>query len=515
MKAFFLALDAGTGSGRAVIYDDTGAIAGIGQQEWLHPPAPGVPGGLDFDAEENGRILDKATREAIAAAGISAEAIKAVSTTSMREGTVWFDGDGQVLWACPNIDSRASAEAQELTDSGTSDKIFDIAGDWVSITTAARIKWIEANQPDILKRARHFGLISDWAATRLTGEYFTEPSAGSSTGLFDLSKRGWSDEIFDLLGLDKSVCPRVVESGEQIGSVTRAAAERSGLAEATPVFAGGGDTQLALVGLGRRAGQSTLVGGTFWQMTQLLDRPLIDASRGPRTLCHARPGEWMIEGIGFLSGFSLRWLRDAFFDGSSDGTVFAQMEKLAEQHPVGANGARAIISSTMKSDDWIHSTPALMGFDLMDTEHTGRGAIVRAVMESGAYVTRSHLQMVQAVSGIEAESIQFTGGSSQSAVWSQIIADVLNRPLEISEVAESTALGCAILAAIGSGHFSDLADAAPMTGKIARTVMPDTDRAAEYDELHGQWQQLDKAMVSLARDGLTTPMWKAAGGRTK
>jgi len=308
LKAYFLALDAGTGSGRAVIYDDSGQISGIGQREWLHPPAPGVPGGLDFSAEDNGVLLDEVTREAIQNAGINASQIKAVSTTSMREGTVWADADGKVLWACPNIDSRATAEAQQLTDAGIADKIFDIAGDWVSITTAARVKWLEAHRPDIIKNVRHFGLISDWAATRLTGEYFTEPSAGSSTGLFDLAKRSWSDELFSLLGLDSSVCPTVVESGEPIGAVTTVAAARTGLLRGTPVVAGGGDTQLALVGLGRRAGDSTLVGGTFWQMTQLLDQPLIDSNRGPRTLCHARPDEWMIEGIGFLSGFSLRWL---------------------------------------------------------------------------------------------------------------------------------------------------------------------------------------------------------------
>ncbi len=518
MAAYFLALDAGTGSGRAVIYDEHGREVGIGQKEWVHVGDPAIPGALDFDCMANGKLLDEVTRAALFSAGIDGRQIKAVATTSMREGTVWFGADGEVLWACPNTDSRATAESDALTADGSAARIFEIAGDWVSITTPARVKWMARNRPDILDRTRHIGLISDWAATRLTGNYFTEPSAGSSTGLFDLSRRNWSDELFSLLELDKSIFPEVSESGEQIGVVGKAAAERTGLPEGTPVIAGGGDTQLALVGLGRRVGDSTLVGGTFWQMTQLLDRPIIDPARGPRTLCHARPGQWMIEGIGFLTGFSMRWLRDMFFEADAsrgrgaDGDIFSIMEKLAERQPVGSNGVQAIVSSIMQSDGWIHASPTLLGFNLMDAERIGKGAVVRAVMEAGAYVSLSHRRLVEGVTEHRADSLCFTGGSARGRLWPQIIADVMGLPVQIPEVVETTALGCAILAAIGSGHYSSLEEATPMTSRIGNTIEPDPTRVALYQELHSRWLEVDRAMVDIARRGLTTPMWKAAGG---
>lgn len=508
---YFLALDAGSGSGRAAIFDARGREVGFAQQEWTHAADPAHPGALDFDCAANGPVLDRLIGDALAQSDIPPDEISAVSTTSMREGTVWYDKDGAVLWACPNVDSRAGAEAKELADCGMADKIFRIAGDWVSITTPARVRWLAKHRPDVIEKTRVIGLLSDWAATRLTGEFMTEPSAGSSTGLFDLSQRTWSDTLLDLLELDKSICPDVVESGSEIGRVTPEAAARCGLKVGTPVYAGGGDTQLALIGLGRPVGASTLVGGTHWQFAQVIDRPIVDPRRGPRTLCHARPGQWMIEGIGVNSGFALRWLRDAFFADMPAQDVFRLMEEGAAKTPPGANGVQAILSSPMKSDSWTHPSPTLLGFDLGDPANTGRAAVVRAVMEAGAYVSQAHRALVSDATGVPATEICFTGGSTRGALWAQIIADVMDLPVHVSGVAESTSLGCAMLAAVGSGHYASLEDAAPMTSGISRTVQPDAGRAAQYKEHFEQWKKIDHVMADLARRDVTRSMWKAAG----
>jgi len=360
-KRHVMAIDAGTGSGRAIVYDLGGSVVGSAQEEWTHPVVEGVPGGLDFATGPNGALIDRVIGRAIEDAGLRAEDIAAVSTTSMREGFVLYDTDGEVLWACPNIDGRARAQADTLTQKGVSDEIFAIGGDWVSLTAPARLLWIQQNLPDVFAQARHLGMLSDWMATRLTGEYCTEPSAGSSSALFDLEARDWSDRLFEAAGLDRAIEPKVVESGEIVGQVTPEAADRSGLAAGTPVVAGGGDTQLALLGLGRKAGQATLVGGSFWQMTVLSDRPLIDPDRAPRTLCHARPGEWMTEGIGFLSGFALRWVRDAYFEPllkavGSSANSFELIETMAAEVPPGALGAVATTAGPMQSDNW-HQPP--------------------------------------------------------------------------------------------------------------------------------------------------------------
>lgn len=514
MKNHVMAIDAGTGSGRAVVYALDGSIAGIGQEEWSHPAAEGVPGGLNFDTHANAGLIDRVIAKALAAAGLNGSDIAAVSTTSMREGMVLYDEAGAVLWACPNVDSRAQTEAQELVEAGIADRVFAIGGDWVSITAPARLRWIQKHLPDVAARVRRIGLISDWLATRLTGEYATEPTAGSSTALFDLSRRTWSDELFGLLDIDASIVPTVVEPGTVVGHVTGIAAARCGLAAGTPVVAGGGDTQLALVGLGRRAGDATLVGGSFWQMTMLADRPLIDPGRAPRTLCHARPDEWMIEGIGFLTGFSLRWLRDAFFEplrSGDEGSMFEKMESLAARFGPGSGGVFATMANEMQSDSWLHPAPSFIGFDFNRPE-IGAGAAVRAVMEAGAFVSHIHLKKLEALSGLRFETMQFTGGSSQGRLWPQIVADVTGRALDIPVVKETTALGCAMLAAKGGGLFASLDEAAEaMASPIERTVEPQREAMERYSEIEQRWSKVNQAMTELALTGVVEPLWRPAG----
>ena len=145
--------------------------------------------------------------------------------------------------------------------------------------------------PEIYRKIAHMNMLSDWVIYRLSGELITDPSIGSSSGVFDLRKRDWARDLIREIDLPEGIYPRVVESGTIVGKVTAAAAEQTGLAAGTPVVAGGGDTQMALVGAGAVfPGAFTVCGGTFWQTTIVTSSPLIDPLRRPRTLCHAVPG---------------------------------------------------------------------------------------------------------------------------------------------------------------------------------------------------------------------------------
>ncbi|WP_434290828.1 FGGY family carbohydrate kinase [Celeribacter sp. SCSIO 80788] len=518
--AYVMAVDAGTGSGRAIIYNTRGEIVGSAQEEWVHPAVEGVPGGLDFTTGPNGELIDRVIARSIVAAEISAGEIAAVSTTSMREGIVLYDDAGEVLWACPNVDGRAQVQAEALTEAGISDEIYRRGGDWVSITAPARLHWLRDNRPDVFARVHRLGMISDWMATRLTGAYVTEPTAGSSSALFDLSQRGWSEELLELIGLSSEIVPSVVEAGTKIGEVTVEAAARCGLAPGTPVVAGGGDTQLALLGLGRRAGQATLVGGSFWQMTILSDQPLVDPAFGPRTLCHARPEEWMVEGIGFLSGFALRWVRDAFFEpllklSGGEVDAFDLIEKLAQVTPAGSAGAIAATACPMQSDAWKQPPLSFLGLDL-NAPGLALGQVARSVMEAGAFLANRHLETLEALSGQRYDTLQFTGGSSQGRLWPQIIADVTGREIEIPVVKETTALGCAMLAAVGAGVFATMDEAvAAMASPIERRVVPDPDNMALYAPLKARWSEVTDGVRDLGADAGLEPIWRPAGARVK
>lgn len=113
-EGYVLAIDAGTGSGRAVIFDSSGHQIAVGQEEWTHLSDPKYPGSMEFDCKANWKLLSKCVREALTNAGLKGSDIRAVSATSMREAIVTYDKDGEELWACANVDSRASAEVHEL-----------------------------------------------------------------------------------------------------------------------------------------------------------------------------------------------------------------------------------------------------------------------------------------------------------------------------------------------------------------------------------------------------------------
>lgn len=512
-----LAVDAGTGSCRAVLFTTGGDQVGCAQREWTHHEPPGVPGGQEFDVEANWALISACIADVLAQTGVAASDVAAVSSTSMREGIVLYGRDGRELWACPNVDSRAAAEADELVRSGDAQLIYEEAGDWVSITTPPRLRWLARHQPELFDQVTGLGMLSDWILNRLCGERVTEPSAGSSSGMFSLADRAWSHRIAALCGLSLDVLPPVVEPGTVIGSVTARAAGQTGLRPGTPVVAGGADTQAGLLGSGIRPNAFTIVGGTFWQHTVLLDRPVIDPQGRLRTLCHMIPGQWMLEGIGFYCGMSMRWFRDAFYPvdgsraGSGDIDRYPLMEEEAAGIPAGSNGLVAILSNLMNARRWVHASPSFLGWDVTAPPDQARAAGTRAIEEAAAYVVRGHQQIIQELTGIAFKEAVFTGGAAKGQLWPQILADVLNVPVHVPVVKESSARGAALCAAVGAGLLPSLAQLPHSPFATERTFEPQSEAVATYNTSYEHWRTIYDAMLTLSEDGLLRPLWRAAG----
>jgi autoinducer 2 (AI-2) kinase len=513
-----LAIDLGTGSCRAVLFGVEGEQVAIAQREWSHAQARGVPGSQIFDTERNWKLICACTQEALARGGVSASDVQAVSASSMREGIVLYDATGRETWACPNVDSRASAEATELVRSGRAEQIYRLAGDWVSITSAARLQWVRIHEPEVFSAVAHLTMLSDWALYRLSGEFVTDPSVGSSSGMFDLARRTWSPAIVEWTGLSVTVFPTVRAPGTVIGAVTARAARETGLQEGTPVVVGGADTQLGLVGIGiTKPDRATIVGGSFWQQTLVLSSPLIDPQARLRTLCHAVPDQWMIEGIGFYSGLTMRWFRDAFCDAERVEAdrrgldAYVLMEEQAAKVPAGSNGVLGIFSNLMRAKHWVHASPALVQFDITDPERSGRKECIRAIEESAAYVSYGHLKILRDLTGLRFDEVVFTGGASKGALWPQILADVLGVPVKVPVVKESTSLGAAMYAGLGVGLYRDLDDVAARVVRFDRTYAPDPATHRTYEQRYAEWRTAYTRLLDLSEDGVLRPLWRAAG----
>lgn len=496
---YLLAIDAGTGSCRAVLFDIAGRQVAVAQHEWSHASLPEYPGSQVFDTRANWEHICACIRQALVSSGIAPGEILGVSSTSMREGIMLYDRVGQEIWACPNVDSRASEEALELVDRKLAEKIYFTGGDWVAITTPPRLLWLQKHEPRIFERIAHMHMLSDWILYRLCGEFATDPSAGSSSGMFDLSKRIWSDEIVRMCGLLPNVLAPVYEPG-------------------TPVVMGGADTQLGLVGIGQtEPGEFTIVGGTFWQQTVGVATPLIDPQSRLRTLCHALPGLWMLEGIGFYSGLTMRWFRDAFCEFEVEQArqtrqdPYVLMEQAAMQVPPGSNGVMGIFSNVMNARRWIHASPGLLQFDIATPFASGRKECIRAFFDSAAYVSYGHLKIIEELTGRTFDEIVFTGGAAKGQLWPQIIADVLNCRVKVPLVKESTALGAALYAGMGAGVYDDLPTVARSIVSFEKPFEPDTATHRRYEELYDLWSRVYRRSLEMVEEGLVKPLWRAAG----
>ncbi|MDI8745268.1 autoinducer-2 kinase, partial [Salmonella enterica subsp. enterica serovar Montevideo] len=313
---YLMALDAGTGSVRAVIFDLQGKQIAVGQAEWQHLAVPDVPGSMEFDLAKNWQLACQCIRQALQKAAIPATAIAAVSACSMREGIVIYDSNGEPIWACANVDARAAhevSELKELHDNTFEEEVYRCSGQTLALSAIPRLLWLAHHRPDIYHRASTVTMISDWMAFMLSGELAVDPSNAGTTGLLDLVTRNWKRSLLQMAGLRSDILSPVKETGTLLGHISQKAAEQCDLQAGTPVIVGGGDVQLGCLGLGVvRPAQTAVLGGTFWQQVVNLPTPVTDPNMNVRINPHVIPGMVQTESISFFTGLTMRWFRDAF-----------------------------------------------------------------------------------------------------------------------------------------------------------------------------------------------------------
>ncbi|MFD2175260.1 autoinducer-2 kinase [Rhodobacter lacus] len=520
MKTHLLVLDAGTGSGRAVVFDREGRQCGVAQEEWRHLPEEGVPGSMAFDVRGGWALLTRCIKGALAQAGLTGSDIAAISATSMREAIVLYDGAGREIWACANVDSRATEEVKALRAQGADFEraFYAVSGETFALGALPRLNWVRRHAPEIFDRVRALSMVNDWIGAKLTGEITVEPTNGSTNGLLDLATRTWSEELIAKAGLDRAIFPRIVEPGALVGHVTAAAAAETGLAEGTPMIAGGGDVQLGAIGLGVvELGSAAVLGGTFWQQVVNIPQGKVDETMRLRVNSAAVAGMNQAEALSFFVGLTARWFRDAFCQAevqralATGRDAYALMEELAMQVPPGAHGIIPIYSDAMDFGNWYHAAPSLLNLSI-DPEKSGKGAIFRAIQENAAIVAAVNLARVEAFAGVGGSGpLTLAGGAAKGVLWPQILADVTGREIRIPQVREATALGGAAAAATGVGQFADLAEAGRAFVRWDRAVAPNPANRGVYDAARDRWQVAYAAQKTLVDQGITEAMWRAPG----
>jgi xylulokinase len=390
-----------------------------------------------------------------------------------------------ILWN----DQRTGAECDEIRDRVGKERLIRITGnDALTGFTAPKVLWVRNNEPQLFDRARHVLLPKDYVRLRLTGEYASDRAGGSGTILFDLEKRTWSDEVLSDLELDRSLFPSTYEGHEVTGTVTAAAAAATGLAVGTPVVAGGGDQAANGVAVG--AIDPGIVGlslGTSGVVFTATNRPSIEPQGRLHAFCHAVAKRWHFMGVMLSAAGSFRWFRDTLFPTEA----FGDLAAAAANIPAGSEGL--LFLPYLTGERTPHPDPLARGAFVGLTVRHERDHLTRAVLEGISFGLRDSLELIRAADGPDLTEVRASGGGTRSAVWRQILADVLNTEVRTVATAEGAAQGAAILAAVGAGWFDHAAEASAAWLRLDPPTSPSA-AASRYDEYYAGYRDLYPAL---------------------
>ena len=496
--AIVIGLDVGTSGTKALAIDASGAVLASALVEYpLHSPKPGW-------AEQDPADWRKAAMEAISqlttALGAKRSEVAAVGLTGQMHGSVFLDENDAVLRpALLWCDQRTDKECAEITQTvGEARLIEMVSNPALTGFTAPKILWLRNNEPEVFAKVRKVLLPKDYIRLCLTGEYAADVADASGTLLFDVTNRKWHDELLGLLGIDPAWMPKTFEGNEVTGTITKDAAEATGLPEGIPVIAGGGDQAAGGVGCGVvKPGVLSAALGTSGVVFAFAEAVRTDPQGRVHTFCHSVPGAWHVMGVVLSAGGSLRWYRDAVCDTEiakakeSGRDPYEYITEAAETAPVGSEGLTFLPYLTGERTP--HKDPyakgAFIGFHLRHT----KAHMARAVMEGVSFAMRDSLEILREM-GVPITEVRASGGGARSAFWRQMQADIYGCPIVTTNVDEGPAYGAALLALTATGDYATVADACDATIKPVSTVEPNAAASRAYDDWFAEYQQAYTAL---------------------
>ena len=453
-----MGLDAGGSGGRCLLVEVKSGRVTTAFRSWTHQTAPGSGGwGFDLDLERCWSLLAEAAREALERADAGAKQVLGVAAASMRHTTVVLDGDGRTLLATPNRDARAAGEGMQLA-AERGNEFHRRTGHWPGpIFAAARLRWLAANNPGGLDQASVFLSFSDWLAYRMCGQFAAEPSQAGETLLFDLETRDWAWDLIESVGLPRRLFPPIRQPGSRVGGLSQKAANALGLKAGIPVAVGGADTQCGLLGMGVVApGQMGAVAGTTTPLQLVTDRPLMDEKARMWTGHHVLPGRWVLESNAGSTGDALEWFAGAFYPDAARPLDWLSAE--AAKSTPGASGVLSTVGADVMNASQMSLPIGNLTLSHMAAaqDPSRRRHLARAILEGMAYAVRANADQILSVAEVEQSELGLAGGMARSSPWAQIVADVLNMPVNVPTTTEATALGAAMCAGVGAGVFDSL-----------------------------------------------------------
>jgi xylulokinase len=468
-------LDVGTTGVKALRISADGEVLARAEEEY--PLSTPQPGWAEQDPEDWWRAADAAL------AKVGGEGVAGIGLSGQMHGLVALDEADRVLR--PAIlwnDQRTGAECAEIEALLGLPRLVQLTGNRaLPGFTAPKLVWLRKHEPDIYARIAHVLLPKDYVRLRLTGERATDVADASGTLLFDVARRGWSQEVVQALGIPGDWLPAALESPTVSGET----------ADGVPVAAGAGDQAAGALGVGvDRPGPLSVVLGTSGVVFAALPCFAADPDGRVHAFCHAVPDGWHAMGVMLSAAGSLGWLRSVVAPGEPADDVVAE----ADAWPPGIEGLTFL--PYLAGERTPHVDPNARGaFTGLSLRHD-RGALVRAVLEGVAFGLRDSLELLRSL-GVEPASARVSGGGARSELWLRIVASVLELPLERTAAEEGAAFGAALLGGVGAGVFADVHEAVAATVRVRGRIEPEREWIEPYAGAYQLFRSLYPALRPL------------------
>ena len=481
----YLGLDLGTSGLRALLVEEHGSIIGSAEAGYgvKHPHS----GWSEQNPADWTVACEKAMASLRAAFPAAFSELRAIGVSGHMHGATILDSAGQVLRPCMLWnDTRAHEEAKSLD---AISKFREVSGNIVFPGfTAPKVMWLAKHEPETYSQIAKVLLPKDYLNFWLTGVYASDMSDSAGTSWLDVGARCWSDELLSQSGLRQDQVPQLFEGSEPIGTLKAGLAKKWGVSPKVIVIAGGGDNAVAACGVGAlKEGDGFVSLGTSGVLLVAKDSFAPLPASAVHTFCHAVPGKWYQMGVILAATDGLNWLARNL------GKDAAALSNALGDRISGPNAMQFL--PYLSGERTPHNDSAVRGAFLNIDISATCDDLTQSVMEGVSFALRDSLEALK-LTGTNLTRALAIGGGSQSSYWLELVATVLDLPLDVPEKGEfGAALGAARLAIVGAtGVHPEVIMTPP---KIAKTIYPRVDLRADYDAAYDRYRKAYPVLKAL------------------
>ena len=489
-----LAVDAGTSRIKVALFDGKGERVALASEatQTISPQADWVEQDPNAWWESAARMI----RAILKHNRIERGAIRAVAVTGQMHGPVLLDSKARLLGNCIIWqDRRAKKETDEINSRVSEKTLYRVSGYRLNPhMTGPKLLWIRKKRRGLYLKARRIVLPKDYLRSKFTGDLCTDWTDANGTGLFNMRKRTWAYDIFDELGLDSSKMPEIKPSVEVVGETNESVSQKTGLDKGIPVVAGAGDDVVA-ISIGAASPGALVVNiGTSSSTYASLSKPILDPLMRLECFVGCEEGKWLLSGTTTSAGASVEWIGRNLGTGhyGRNRNAYSFLDRLSPRRLMPSGLVFLPYLAGERSPIWnTNAKGELLGITLRH----GRLDLIQGVLEGVCFTIRSILDITEQLTGRKMDTIRVAGAATSSITWMQILANILRRRVSIPGEGETTALGAAILAAVGIELAPNITKAAQRFQHEVRILTPQTQARRAYEVAYEQFASLSNAHI--------------------